>query len=374
MRLNRRRLLLGTAAIAGMAECHALSATVVPALKDRFAAHFKIGMAVDTRLLSAQITSTILRKHVNSLTPENVMKADLLGPREGIYNFKQADALVAFAQANHMVVQGTTLLWHRSTPDWFFAGDQSDMTAYRAQVRARLERYITDVVTHFRGKVSTWIVVNEPTSDDGSNIWRQTRWYQVLGPDYIDYAFRAARAADPNVKLVINEYLTEDAGKRARFLTIVDEMLAREIPLDGIGHQMHIGLLPRAWKAANAFTAADVGAALQAVESRGLDNHITELDVTLYDDPVRCYATSTDCLPAATGAGLTAALQAQADKYRQLFAVFTAYGSVKSVTLWGVADNHTWLDTYPVARANKPLLFDANGAPKPAFWAIVDSI
>ena len=337
--------------------------STAPALKTHFAANFKIGMAVDPGVATEAIANAILLKHVNSITAESVMKANPIGVSEGVYDFTQADALVTFAQANGIEVRGHALNWYQTSPAWFFAGDQTDMTAYKALVRGRLETYVTDVVNHFKGKVYAWDVVNEVTSDDASVTYRNSQWYQIFGPDFIDYAFNAAHAADPTIPLFINEYGTEDPGKRARLLTILDGMIARGVPVGGVGHQMHINTGYPA--------ASEVDAALTAVEARGLINHITEMDVSLYADPGSCFS-GTGCLPEATGAALATALHAQALKYRELYAVYVAHASVKSVTTWGIADNHTWLDSFPVVRKNHPLLFDEAGNPKSAFWAIVD--
>lgn len=339
--------------------------STAPALKTHFAAKFKIGMAVDPGLASQTLPNAILVKHASSITAESVMKANPIGVSAGVYNYTQADALITYAQTNSIDVRGHALVWHQTSPSWFFDGDQSDMTAYRALVRSRLETYITDVVTHFKGKVYCWDVVNEVTSDDASATYRNSQWFQVFGPDYIEYAFRAARAADPTVKLFINEYSTEDSGKRGRLLTIVQSLLDKGVPIDGVGHQLHVNT--------SYPTAANVEAMLAAVEAKGLINHITELDVSLYNDPGSCYGTpSTGCVAELTGAALATALQAQALQYRALFTVFAAHTSVQAVTMWGVSDKSTWLDSFPTTRKNYPLLFDTSGNPKSAFWAVVD--
>lgn len=336
-----------------------------PALKTYFASHFKIGFAVDPGLTSQAPTNALLLKHASTITAESVMKAQPIGVSAGVYDFAQADALIAFAEANGISVRGHALVWHQTTPSWFFDGDRSDMATYKALVRGRLETYITDVVTHFKGKVYCWDVVNEVTSDDASATYRNSEWYQIFGSDFIDYAFRAARAADPGIKLFINEYSTEDAAKRGRLMTIVQGLLDRGVPVDGVGHQMHIN---------NGYpSATQVEAALAGVEAKGLINHVTEMDMSVYNDPGSCYS-GTGCQAALTSgtAAFNTAMTAQALKYRELFNVFTAHASVESVTLWGVADNHTWLDSFPITRKNYPLLFDQAGNPKAAFWAIVD--
>ncbi|ESQ76261.1 endo-1,4-beta-xylanase [Asticcacaulis sp. AC402] len=326
-------------------------------------------MAVDPGQAVNATTNAVLLKHAGSITAESVMKADPIGVSAGVYNYGPADQLVAFAQTNAIEVRGHALLWHQTSPAWFFEGD-STAPGYKDMVKARLETYITDVVTRFKGKVYAWDVVNEATRDDASGNYRNSQWYQIFGPDYIEIAFRAARAADPTVQLFINDYGTEDTAKLGRFMAIVDTMLARGVPIDGIGHQFHINTgFP---------TVANAEAALVAAETRGLVNHVTELDVSLYTtDSGSCYSSPpTGCQTAFVvgTAAYTNALRAQALQYRAMFNLYQAHASVKSVTLWGVADNSTWLSTFPTARLNHPLLFDTTGAPKSAFWAVVDPL
>lgn len=316
-------------------------------------------MAADPVTYKNAVANPVMLKHASSITAENAFKPASLAVSPGVYNWAVADELATFAAANGMVVRGHTLCWHQQTPDWFFTG-----TA--AEVRARLETYIHDVVTHFKGKVSCWDVVNECTSDDASVTYRNSRWWQILGPDYIEIALRAARAADADVKLFINDYGTEDPAKLSRLMTIVASLQAKGVPLDGIGHQLHVS---NTWP-----PAANVDAALRSVADKGLINHVTELDVSLYNDPGSCFSNKATCAADITGdpAQLAAALKAQALQYRALFNVFKQHASLQSVTTWGIADNSTWLSGFPVSRGNRPLLFDTTGAPKPAARAITD--
>jgi endo-1,4-beta-xylanase len=331
----------------------------VPALKAYFAAHFKIGMAADPNGYKNAVANPVMLKHANSITGENCFKPASLGISPGVYNWTTADELTAFAAANGMAVRGHTLCWHSQTPDWFFTG-----TA--AEVRARLETYVHDVVTHFKGKVVCWDVVNECTSDDASSAWRNSRWLQILGPDYIEHALRAARAADPDAKLFINDYGTEDPAKLARLMSIVADLQARGAPLDGVGHQLHVSTTSP--------TMTHVDNALRSVANKGLINHVTELDVSLYSDPGSCFSSRTGCAADITGNPtlLAAALKAQALQYRALFNVFKQHPSLQSVTTWGIADNSTWLSSFPTTRGNRPLLFDMAGSAKPAARAITD--
>ena len=335
----------------------------IPSLKSTFGSRFLIGGAIEAAQIAEPVDAALLRRHFGSITAENVMKPRTIGTAVGVYNYAPADDLVRFAVANAIRVRGHTLVWHKTAPDWFFAGDRTDVPSYRALVRKRLETYVTDVVTHFRRKVYAWDVVNEVASDHEGSIYREdSPWFQALGPDYIEYAFRAARRADPNVQLFINDYDTEEAPKRTRLLAIVRDLQRKGVPIDGVGHQLHMQFRG---------SARDVETALQDVEALGLINHITELDVSVYADPGSCFASRTGCAPDYGKTVPAVVLTQQAALYGQLFEVFRRHSSVKSVTTWGISDAHTWLTRFPVTRSNFPLLFDVNRAPKAAFWAAV---
>lgn len=329
---------------------------------DSFRNKFVVGAAVaPSQLADGQADADILKDQFNAITAENVMKPQALAPTENTYTFGAADSLLAFADANNIALRGHTLLWHRATPDYFFQGT-------RDEIRARLEKYVTDVVTHFKGRVYAWDVVNEVVSDDDGATapYRNSNWYQAAGgPEYIDWVFEAARKADPDALLFINDYNTELAGKRTRLLQVVKDLQDRGIPIDGVGHQMHIQA---------ATPAADVLAAIDEVDSQfmGLVNHITELDISIYNDPGSCFESQTNCAADYGSNVPQSVIDDQAQKYRDLYNGFAVRPSITSVTTWGISDTQSWLNGYPVNRTNSPLLYDRNRAAKTAFRAIVE--
>ncbi len=334
------------------------------ALKDVFSNDFVVGAAISADQVAASSEDRpLLETHFSSVTAENAMKPQSIAPNEGDRDYADGDALAAFARANSAGLRGHTLLWHRQTPSYFFNGSASD-------IRTRLEGYVTDVVSHFSDDVYAWDVVNEAITDDAGvgSIYRDSNWFQAVGADYIDWAFQAARAADPNVKLFINDYNTELPGKRARLIQLVRDLLDRGIPIDGVGHQAHLQL------------SSDVSELLQAIDDvdalgASLENHITELDISVYSDPNDCFASGVNCQ---TGYGTRATdvpdsvYATQAQMYRDIFEGCAARPSVTSVSTWGIHDGRTWLDTFPVSRTNYPLLFDPDREPKTALLAVTD--
>jgi endo-1,4-beta-xylanase len=355
-----------------------------PALKTVIASrmsmvNFPIGAAIEPAS-TAGADAPILQKHFSSITAENVMKPDTIWPNApgsgtqpaASPNFVPADQLVTFAAQNGIQLRGHTLVWHATTPTWLTTGD-------RTAVQQNLRNYITQVMQHFPN-VYAWDVVNEVASDtpNDPNPYRtNSPWYQAYsqaggqGRDYVVDAFMIAgqvraQMGRPNMRLMLNDYNTELAGKRANILQIVRDVINAGAPIDGVGHQFHLSL--------NA-NVADVTAALAAVEgvSSTLVNHVTELDVSIYADPGNCFS-QRSIPPCAADYGANppqSVLSQQALLYRALFNAFNR-PSVTSITLWGIADNHTWLNFFPVARTNRPLLFDTAGNPKWAFWTVVD--
>lgn len=351
-------------------------AASAPAMKNVLGGYFRVGAAIEPDQLLVSSDRQLLEKHMSTLTAENALKADTIAPTDPSldgYNFEPAERLVEFARTNGMDFRGHALVWHVIAPDWFFEGPkEEDPAAYRALVRQRLEQYITDVVTHFADDIDAWDVVNEVASDSEGQIYRtDSPWYEAFsvgggdGAEFIEIAFRAARAADPDAKLFINEYSTEYPIKLANVMAIVDDLIAKGVPIDGVGHQLHLNL------------DADVNgvdAALTAVEQRVLINHVTELDINIYDDPSTCPAILSTCILDYGPTPPVSVLAAQARLYRSLFNVFRAHdASVESVTTWGLHDAHTWLTAFHQGRLNSPLLFDHDRKPKAAFWAVVDS-
>ena len=322
-------------------------------LKDYFPSdtYYYFGAAIKPSTLDKTQELTLLKRHFNSLTAENVMKWSYLQPLEGSFNFGDADRIVAFAQANNMVVRGHTLCWHNQSPEWIFR--DGDASASEEMVLQRLRDHITAVMAHFKGKVYAWDVVNEAI-DDGSGTYRNSTWYQTCGEDYIFEAFRAARAADPDVKLFYNDYSAVNPVKRDKIYALLEKLKEQNL-VDGIGLQGH-------WN--TEYPSNDlIIEALEKYKSLGIEIQVTELDVSVYTsnaDPESIY---TDAL----------ALK-QTAAYERLFSIFQSYKSyITGITFWGLADNSTWLDNFPVAgRKNYPFLFDENYNPKLAYFSVIN--
>jgi endo-1,4-beta-xylanase len=354
-----------------------------PALKTVLAGrygvvNFPVGVAIEAGSTTGAESQLLLR-HFNSITAESVMKADRIWPNApgsttqpaASPNFTAADVLLNYATNNNVRLRGHTLLWHQTTPTWMTSGS-------RTAAQQNLRNYITAVMNHFPD-VYAWDVVNEVATDtpNASNPYRtDSPWYQVYsqsgdGRDYVVDAFMIAgqvrtQMARPQMRLMLNDYNTELPGKRANVIAILRDVINAGAPIDGVGHQFHLQV---------GADVAQVTAAFAAVEavSGTLVNHVTELDVSIYQDPGTCFSARTipPCLADLGANPPQSVLSAQALLYRALFNAFNR-PSVTSVSLWGLADNHNWLNTFPVPRTNRPLLFDTSLDPKWAFWAVAD--
>ena len=336
-------------------------------LSDTFRDNFTMGVALSSPQsddFNSQ-SRRIALEHFNGVTPEFELQPSFVAPEEGVFDFDRADRLVDFALQNNMTVRGHSLLWHEQTPDYFLVGSRED-------IRQRLETYIGTVMEHFNGRIHIWDVVNEAVStdlfrgDDGVGPDRNTIWYEAVGnADYIDWAFQAARAADPNALLFLNDFETEEPRKAGWFRDIVRRLIERGVPIDGVGHQVHLRLES---------TAESVLASIDAIQNEfpHLVTHVTEMDISMYTDPGSCYETGTNCLPDLGPNPPLELLRQQAQIYRDVFAGLTQRSFVEYVSLWGVTDGDSAANNNPAVRFNHPLLFDRDGEPKPAFFAITD--
>lgn len=326
----------------------------IPSLKERYENYFSIGAAIDYNVIDRY--KDIILKHFSSVTPGNSIKPDTTQPAENTFKFDKGDKVVNFGIENGIDVRGHTLVWHNQTPSWFFKDAKGELVS-RDVALERMRNHINNVMSHYKGKIKEWDVVNEPISDDDSSILRtDSPWYQVIGEDYVKMAFIYAHEADPDAKLFINDYNIVVPGKRERFYNFVKALLDEGVPIHGIGIQGHWQL---DWPSYE-----DIRYALDLFSSLGVDIQITELDISFYS-----WGDST-----AYKEPPAELLEKQARRYQLLFDIFKDYSNVISkVTLWGVADDDTWLDNFPVPnRKNWPLLFDINHQPKESFWRIVE--
>jgi endo-1,4-beta-xylanase len=313
-------------------------------------APFPVGAAVSISLLKTRPAyRQLMATEYNSITAENAMKFGALHPSATTYNWADADYLVDFAQQNNMRVHGHTLLWYAALPGWV-TSFQGDSAAWENLMRT----HIQTVVTHFRGKVASWDVVNEAIDDSG-NLRTANVWRQHLGDRYIDRAFQYAHAADPAALLFYNDYGHEySTARRTGILALANGLKSRGVPIHGIGLQMHTS---------SNISDARIAEAITTAAATGLKVHVAELDISM--NPAKsASATFTPALAAA-----------QKVKYKALAQTFKALPPAQrhGITTWNVADADTWKRN-DCSCPEWPLPFDDNYQRKPAYDGIVEGL
>ncbi|MEU9509126.1 endo-1,4-beta-xylanase [Micromonospora sp. NPDC048170] len=286
------------------------------------------GAAVAANKLSDTTYVGILNREFTSVTPENEMKWDATEPSQGQFTFTNADRIVNHARANGMQVRGHALAWHSQQPGWA-------QNLNGSALRQAMVNHVTQVATYYRGKIHSWDVVNEAFADGGTGARRDSN-LQRTGGDWIEVAFRAARAADPNAKLCYNDYNTDGQNAKSNAVyAMVQDFKARGVPIDCVGFQSHFNSASP--------VPVDYQANLQRFANLGVDVQITELDIE--------------------GSG-----QTQADNYGRVVRACLAVSRCTGITVWGIRDTDSW------RASGTPLLFDGSGNKKPAYTATLDAL
>ena len=322
------------------------------------------GLLYGTTVAAAQITgdppfADLVRQEASLVVAENEMKWQVINRgAPGDDDFAPADTIATFAAANKLVLRGHNLLWYHRTPEWFF-----DLPDKAAQRQAVVE-HIQQLAGRYRGRIHSWDVVNEPIEpkDGRPDGLRTAVFLETLGPEYLDLAYRTARDADPNARLVVNEYdveldAPEQEARRIALLHLLEGMRRSGTPVDAVGIQAHLTAA-----GGPPFSASLLRRFLADIASLGLTIQITELDVT--DEKVPADLTVRDNLVA--------------DTYRRFLNAALDEPAVKMVVTWGLSDRHSWIvrrETYQAKwriddAASRPLPFDADLEAKPAFDAI----
>jgi endo-1,4-beta-xylanase len=347
----------------------ATSVTSTPSLKETFKNDFLIGTALNTQQIEEKDTGAarLIPQQFNAVTPENIMKAEIIHPGWDRYNFDLADKMVAYAQKNNMKVTAHTLIWHSQTPSFLRGIKDAD------SVRQFFVNHITTIASRYDGKVYSWDVVNEALNEDGT--MRKSIFLEKLGDDFVVEAFRLAQKAAPNTKLYYNDYNIEQPKKRAGAINIIKKIQAAGVRIDGVGIQGH-------WHADNV-PMGDIEQSIKEFSALGIDVAFTELDLSVLPNP-RNRANSADVSQTAEynaqinpyTKGLPDSTQQKlATAYANLFNLFLKYSDkIGRITFWGVNDGQSWLNGFPVrGRTNYPLLFDRQYNPKLAFYKVIET-
>lgn len=338
----------------------------IPSLKEVFKNDFLIGAALNANeiLQKDPKADALIQQQFDAITPENVMKCEVINPQWGVYNFDLADKIVEYGRQHHMAVIAHNLIWHSQLAPFVRKIKNAD------SLRQFMTDHITTIASRYDGKVKGWDVVNEALNEDGT--MRKSIFEQLLGDDFVTEAFRLAQKAAPHTELYYNDYNIEQPAKRAGCIALIKKIQAAGVRIDGVGIQghWHLGKIPL----------KDIEESIQQFSALGIKVMITELDIDVLNRNVQ----GADVNQRMQGTaqmnpyvnGLPDSVQQQlADDYSSLFKLFVKYkDKISRVTFWGVNDGQSWLNGWPIpGRTNYPLLFDREFKPKPAFSKVIEA-
>jgi len=324
---------------------------------------FLFGVAVSMPQINGvnPIETELILKEFSAVVAENCMKPQPIHPEESLYKWDDADKFVAFGEKNKQVVTGHCLVWHSQIGRWMFV-DKSGKDVSPEVLKERMRQHIFAVVGRYKGRVKGWDVVNEAFEENGT--YRNSKFFQILGKDFIKYAFQFAHEADPNAELYYNDYNVETPAKCDAIVELVEELRVAGCRIDAVGSQAHMHM--------NTPTLDDTENSLRKLKAAGIHILITEWDVSILPSPYdganvsANFSYSKEMDPYRDGVP-DAVQQKWNKRMLDMFGLFLKYNDVVDrVTIWGLTDNTTWLNNFPIrGRKDYPMLFDRNNQPKP---------
>ena len=352
-------------------------------LKNAFEGKFILGAAIN----QAQITGadvrgdSVLVKHFGAIEPENCLKSAEIMPAFGQYDWTLADQYVDFGRNNGLDVYGHCLIWHsQCTPD--FCYDKDGQLISPELLKERMKQHITTVVSRYKGRIKGWDVVNEAILEDGS--YRQSPFWQILGEEFIPWAFKCAQEADPDLELYYNDYSMHEPKKLETVIKMVKSIQEQGIRIDAVGFQGHIGM---------DYPDLDLYEShiRKIKEETGIDVCITELDMSILPSVTQSADVSgINFYEAMRDPSTREALLKTLDPYRDGIPedVYAAWNKrmgdflqmflrnsdvIRRINLWGVCDSDSWKNGWPIpGRHDSPVWIDRNYELKPFLKAYLN--
>ena len=341
-------------------------------LKKALKNDFYIGTALNRSQYLGQDAKAyeLVPKQFSAIVAENCMKSEKLQPREGEFFFDDADKFIAYGQKNKMFITGHTLIWHSQAPRWFFVDSEGKEVSKEVLIE-RMRKHIHTVVGRYKGKIKGWDVVNEAIEDNGE--WRKSKFYKIIGPDFVKLAFQFAHEADPKAELYYNDYSMALEGRRNGVVNMVKELQRQGVKIDGIGMQGHIGM--------DYPSIQDFEKSILTFAGLGMKVMITELDLSALPTPQGNRGANLTDMTAYNEKinpfknGITPEAEAAwENRYLDFFKLFLKHkDKITRVTLWGVSDAGSWKNNFPVrGRTDYPLFFDRQYNPKKIVQLVID--
>lgn len=343
-----------------------------PSLKNALDGKFYIGTALNLNQIQGRDTASlkIVKDQFAAIVAENCMKSMYMQPKEGEFFFDDADKFVELGEQNQLFVTGHCLIWHSQAPSWFFTDDKGKDVSPEV-LKERMKNHITTIVNRYKGRIKGWDVVNEAILDNGE--FRKSKFYEILGEEFIPLAFQYAHEADPDAELYYNDYNEWLNEKRDAIVDLVKTLKEKSIRIDGVGMQGHVGL--------DSPTLADYKAAIDAYTALGVKVMITEFELSALPSPrfnVGANISDTEAYRKEMNPYVEALPDSVSDVWsKRMLEYFTLFldnsDKVSRVTMWGVTDGDSWKNNFPMrGRTDYPLLFDRNYKAKPVVQSIID--
>lgn len=341
-------------------------------LKQALKNDFYIGTALNRWQYLGQDAKAyeLVPKQFSAIVAENCMKSEKLQPREGEFFFDDADKFIAYGEKNKMFITGHTLIWHSQAPRWFFVDSEGKEVSKEVLIE-RMRKHIHTVVGRYKGKIKGWDVVNEAIEDNGE--WRKSKFYKIIGPDFVKLAFQFAHEADPKAELYYNDYSMALEGRRNGVVNMVKELQRQGVKIHGIGMQGHIGM--------DYPSIEDFEKSILTFAGLGMKVMITELDLSALPTPQGNRGANIADMAAYNEKinpfknGITPEAEAAwENRYLDFFKLFLKHkDKITRVTLWGVSDAGSWKNNFPVrGRTDYPLFFDRQYNPKKIVQLVID--
>lgn len=357
-----RNLIISAAIVLAAAGCS--SKTEEPkGIKDAFEGKFYIGTALNEAEIRGIDTTGVdlIKTHFNSIVAENCMKNEEIHPAEDVWNFELADKFVEFGEANNMFIIGHCLVWHSQLAKWF-AYDEKGEYVTPEVLKQRMKDHITTIMTRYKGRIHGYDVVNEAIVEDGS--YRKSPFYEILGEEFIPWAFECAHAADPDAELYLNDYGMNVPGRRDAYVKLINQLKERGLRIDAIGMQGHMGM--------DYPTVEEFETSLLAFAGTGVSVMITEWDMSALPTvnmganvaDVEEYKASLN--PYADGLPEDVA-KVWNERMKSFMDLFLKHSDkITRVTAWGVSDEDSWKNGWPIpGRTDYCLLIDRDHEVKP---------
>lgn len=352
-------------ALCSLTACHTAKTSAIPTVRQAVEGKFLLGAALNKAVYEGldPKADSIVALHYNQIVPENCMKSQEINPKEGVYLWAEADSFVNYGVKNNMAIIGHCLIWHSQLAPWFCFDSEGKYVTPEV-LKERMRNHIHTMVKRYKGKIKGWDVVNEAIEDDGS--YRKSHFYNILGEEFIPYAFQCAHEADPNVELYLNDYSMHLVPKVNTYVKIIKQLKDRGLRIDGIGMQSHIGLdYPD-------FDTYEKN--LVTLGSTGAKVMITELDMTALPSGFHRGGANIADQAAFNAkynpytAGLPADVsKAWNDRMTKLFELYDRHADIiDRITFWGTEDGMSWRNGWPMrGRTDYALPFDRNYNMKP---------